>query len=811
MVKSTESTDKTTKTTKTAKKTVVSKTTKTVKATTKTTKTAKTAKSTVSVKSKVKAAETAVEAEKEVMPKKSKKSKTLVIVESPAKTKTIRKILGDDYVIEASYGHIRDFPPKVLGFDVADNFKPTFEVIPEKQQVVKKLNELAHSCDKVYLASDPDREGEAIAWHVRQVLDVPDEKVYRIVFNEITPTAIKNAVENYRTIDYQKVKAQQTRQILDRLVGYKISPVLWEKLRNYRLSAGRVQSVALRMICERENLINAFVPEEYWTIAVDFEKNGKEYSAELVKYDGKKIEIKSEAESTRITEELTNPKVEYKVSKITTKSVTKKPQPPFITSTLQREASNKLSYGVSKTMQIAQKLYEGVDIGQDGPTGLITYMRTDSVRISDDARDAAREFIINNYGEKYYPEKPNVYTKGNGKQVQDAHEAIRPTYLDKTPASIKQYLTSEQYRLYKLIWERFTASQCQNAIVENTTVEIDGNNKYTFRVGASKRVFDGFMKVYTDTEDVEEYSELQDFKQGEVQKLKKVNPKQHFTQPPPRYSEASLVKALEEYGIGRPSTYAPIISKIQIKGYVEKIEKALKPTMLGNTVSEQLTKHFAGIVDYAFTASMENKLDDIAEDKLVWSEVLKDFYEPFINTVNSARENMGKIVIDSGKTCPKCGKPLIVRTSKWGTQFLGCSGYPECKTILPMNGEAEVVQEKPTDEKCEKCGGEMVSKVGPYGPYYECKECKHRKSIQKSIGVKCPKCGGDIVVKKSKRGRIFYGCNKYPNCDFVSWDEPIDEKCPECGSILVKKVTKKAEKHLCSNKECSYVKEIKND
>ncbi len=810
MVKSTESTDKTTKTTKTAKKTVVSKTTKTVKATTKTTKTAKTAKSTVFVKSKVKAAETAVEAEKEVKSKKSKKSKTLVIVESPAKTKTIRKILGDDYVIEASYGHIRDFPPKVLGFDVADNFKPTFEVIPEKKQVVKKLNELAHSCDKVYLASDPDREGEAIAWHVRQVLDVPDEKVYRIVFNEITPTAIKNAVENYRTIDYQKVKAQQTRQILDRLVGYKISPVLWEKLRNYRLSAGRVQSVALRMICERENLINAFVPEEYWTITGDFEKNGKEYSAELVKYDGKKIEIKSEAESTRITEELTNPKVEYNVSKITTKSVTKKPQPPFITSTLQREASNKLSYGVSKTMQIAQKLYEGVDIGQDGPTGLITYMRTDSVRISDDARDAAREFIINNYGEKYYPEKPNVYTKGNGKQVQDAHEAIRPTYLDKTPASVKQYLTSEQYRLYKLIWERFTASQCQNALVENTTVEIDGN-KYTFRVGASKLIFDGFMKVYTDTEDVEEYSEIQDFKQGEVQKLKKVNPKQHFTQPPPRYSEASLVKALEEYGIGRPSTYAPIISKIQTKGYVEKIEKALKPTILGNTVSEQLTKHFAEIVDYAFTASMENKLDDIAEDKLVWSEVLKDFYEPFIKTVNSARENMGKIVIDSGKTCPKCGKPLIVRTSKWGTQFLGCSGYPECKTILPMNGEAEVVQEKPTDEKCEKCGGEMVSKVGPYGPYYECKECKHRKSIQKSIGVKCPKCGGDIVVKKSKRGRIFYGCNKYPNCDFVSWDEPIDEKCPECGSILVKKVTKKAEKHLCSNKECSYVKEIKND
>lgn len=755
--------------------------------------------------------ETRTKAAKSAKSSSSKKSeKSLVIVESPAKTKTIRKILGDEYVIEASYGHIRDFPPKVLGFDVADNFKPTFEVIPEKKQVVKKLNDLAQECSKVYLASDPDREGEAIAWHVREVLDVPDDKIYRIEFNEITPKAIVHAVENYRNIDSQKVHAQQTRQILDRLVGYKISPVLWEKLRNNRLSAGRVQSVALKMICEREKLIEAFVPEEYWTISADFEKNKKQYSAELVKYNGKKIEIKSESESNKIVNELTQPDMEYKVDKISKKSSTKKPQPPFITSTLQREASNKLSYGVSKTMQIAQKLYEGVDIGQDGPTGLITYMRTDSVRISDDARDAAKDYILKKFGEKYYPEKPNVYTKGNNKQVQDAHEAIRPTYIDKTPESIKNFLTSEQYRLYKLIWERFTASQCSNAQVENTTIEIAAK-EYTFRVGASKLLFDGFMKVYTDTEDVEEYSELPEFKQGEVQTLKKVNPKQHFTQPPPRYSEASLVKALEEYGIGRPSTYAPIISKIQTKGYVEKLEKALKPTILGMTVSEQLVKHFKDIVDYDFTASMESKLDEIAEDKLVWNEVLKEFYEPFVKVVNSARENMEKIVIDSGKTCPNCGKPLVVRTSRWGTQFLGCSGYPECKTMMPMNADLTQPQEKPVEEKCEKCGGDMVSKVGPYGPYVECTACKNRKSIQKTIGVKCPKCGGEIVVKKSKRGRIFYGCNKYPNCDFVSWDEPIDEKCPECGSILVKKVTKKAEKHLCSNKECSYVKEIKND
>ena len=742
--------------------------------------------------------------------KTEKNAKSLVIVESPAKTKTIRKILGDDYVIEASYGHIRDFPPKVLGFDVADNFKPTFEVIPEKKQVVKKLNDLAKTCSKVYLASDPDREGEAIAWHVREVLDVPDNKIFRIEFNEITPKAITNAVEHYRNIDIQKVHAQQTRQILDRLVGYKISPVLWEKLRNNRLSAGRVQSVALRMICEREDLIDAFVPEEYWTISADFEKDKKNFSADLVKYKNKKVEIKSKSDSDKIVEYLNKPDLEFVTDKITKKSAVKRPQPPFITSTLQREASNKLSYGVSKTMQIAQKLYEGIDIGQEGAVGLITYMRTDSVRISDDARDAAKEYIVNNFGEKYYPQTPNVYSKGSSKQVQDAHEAIRPTYINKTPENVKKFLTNEQYRLYKLIWERFTASQCANASVENTSIEIAAGD-YTFRVGASKLLFDGFMKVYTDSEDTEQYSELPDFKEGEKQKLKKINPKQHFTQPPPRFSEATLVKALEEYGIGRPSTYAPIISKIQTKGYVEKIEKALKPTILGKTVSKQLTEHFKEIVDYDFTASMEKKLDEIAEDKLVWSDVLNDFYQPFAKIVNSARENMQRIVIDSGKTCPNCGKPLVVRTSRWGTQFLGCSGYPECKTMMPLNADTSEQQEKPVEEKCEKCGGDMVSKNGPYGPYIECSQCKHRKSIQKTIGVKCPKCNGEIIVRKSKRGRVFYGCNQYPKCDFVSWDEPINEKCPECGSILVKKVTKKSEKHLCSNKECSYVKEIKND
>lgn len=745
---------------------------------------------------------------------KKKTEKALVIVESPAKSKTIKKILGDNYQIEASYGHIRDFPPKVLGFDVSNDFTPSFVVIPEKQAVVKKLNDIAKKSDKIFLASDPDREGEAIAWHVRQVLEVPDDKIYRIEFNEITPKAIKNAVEHSRSIDMQKVKAQQTRQILDRLVGYKISPVLWEKLRNNRLSAGRVQSVALRMICEREAQIKAFIPQEYWTITADFLKDKSIFQAELSKYKGKKIEINSGDEADKITKYLTKKGLEYKVDKITKKDTQRKPSAPFITSTLQREASNKLGYGVSKTMQVAQKLYEGIDISGDGPVGLITYMRTDSVRISEDAQTAAKDFIIDKYGSEYYPKTPNSYVKSDKKNIQDAHEAIRPSYLDKSPDSIKQYLTNEQYRLYKLIWDRFIASQMENAKVKNTTVEIQADD-YTLRLGSSKIMFDGFLKVYSESEEnIEELKKLPDFEQGELLNLQKVNPLQHFTQPPPRFTEASLVKALEEHGIGRPSTYAPIISKIQQKGYVEKQEKTLAPTLLGNTVSEQLVNHFADIMNYEFTASMENKLDEIAEDKAVWNQIIKDFYEPFIETVATAKEKMEKVIIDSGVACPNCGKAMIVRTSRFGTQFLGCSGYPECKTMMPLNADpAEAANNgKPVDEKCEKCGGDMVQKVGPYGPYLQClnEECKNRKRIIKSTGVKCPKdgCDGEIVFKKSKYGKIFFGCNKYPNCDFVSWNEPIDEKCPECGNLLVKKITKKYQRYECMNKECSYYRDM---
>ena len=749
---------------------------------------------------------------KEEKPKatKAKKEKALVIVESPAKSKTIKKILGDSYQIEASYGHIRDFPPKVLGFDVTNNFEPSFIVIPEKKAVVKKLNELAQKSDKVYLASDPDREGEAIAWHVRQVLDVPDKKIYRIEFNEITPKAIKNAVEHSRPIDMDRVKAQQTRQILDRLVGYKISPVLWEKMRNYRLSAGRVQSVALRMICEREDEIDAFVPVEYWSVTADLLKGKLPFSAELTKYKDKKIEIKNKEEADKIVAELTKKGLKYEVSKVTYRDTQRKPSAPFITSTLQREASSKLGYGVSKTMQIAQKLYEGIDIGTDGPVGLITYMRTDSVRISDDAQAAAKEFVTQNYGENYYPKTPNIYAKG-GKNVQDAHEAIRPSYIDRTPDSIKQYLTSEQYRLYKLIWSRFIASQMENAKVKNTSVDIEAGD-YLFKTGTSKIVFDGFLKVYNDSDDEQDQSKIPDLQQGDEVKLQKIDPKQHFTQPPPRYTEASLVKALEEHGIGRPSTYAPIISKIQQKGYVEKLDKALAPTILGRTLSRELVKYFTDIMNYEFTAQMETKLDDIAEEKAVWTDVLKDFYTPFNETVDAAKKNMPRVLIESDVICPNCGKKMIVRTSRFGTQFLGCSGYPECKTMMPLNkdGSAAAVDEK-SDEKCEKCGSDMIIKVGPYGKYLQCtnEECKHRKRVVVTTGVKCPKCGeGEVIQRKSKYGKIFYGCNKYPDCDFVSWNEPVKEKCPECGAYMVKKITKKESKIVCSNNNCGFSKTL---
>jgi DNA topoisomerase-1 len=501
---------------------------------------------------------------KEKTEKTEKKEKSLVIVESPAKAKTIKKILGESFQIEASYGHIRDFPKKIMGFDADNDFALTFAVIPEKEKVVKKLNDAAKTVDNIYLAPDPDREGEAIAWHIAEVLNTKGKNLYRIEFNEITKNAIQNAVINPRPIDMDRVHAQQTRQVLDRLVGYKLSPLLWDKLKNRTLSAGRVQSVALKLICDREKEIEAFVPVEYWTITADFKKGKSDpFLAELTKYKDKKIELNNQKDADKAVSDLNAKNVEFKVDKITIRNSQRKPSAPFITSTLQREASNKLGYGVGKTMQVAQKLYEGIELGDKGPVGLITYMRTASTRISDEATLAAKEFVVNAFGEKYYPKEPNVYAK-KGKNVQDAHEAIRPTYIEYTPDSIKQYLSSEQNRVYKLIWERFIASQMANAEVENTSIEIDGAD-YTFRLGAGKVTFKGFLAVQKDDEELQKAEKMPDLKEGEKVDLLEIHPKQNFTQPPARYTEASLVKIMEEYGIGRPSTYAPIISKIQQK------------------------------------------------------------------------------------------------------------------------------------------------------------------------------------------------------------------------------------------------------
>ena len=758
---------------------------------------------------------TAAVAEKKTT--KTKKEKALVIVESPAKSKTIKKILGDGYQIEASFGHVRNLPEKTLGFDVEHDFKPTYVIIPEKKKVVTKLNDLAKRSDKVYLASDPDREGEAIAWHVRELLQVPDDKVFRIEFNEITPKAVKYAVEHSRQIDMDKVKAQQTRQILDKLVGYKLSPVLWKQLGNYHLSAGRVQSVALRMICEREEEIEAFVPKEYWSIHTIMDKDGKLFEAEVNKYKNKKIEINNEEEANKIKEFLLNPETEFVVDKVTKKETKRKPTAPFITSTLQRAASSKLGFGVSKTMQVAQKLYEGIEI--DGtPIGLITYMRTDSVRISDDAHEMAKKFITENYGEKYYPPTTNVYVKGK-QNVQDAHEAIRPSYPERTPESIKQYLAPDQYKLYKLIWEKFMSSQMAPAEIANKTIDIKAGD-YNLKAGTSKILFDGFLKLYNDAEEDEKDADakIPDLEKDDKVKCKEINPKQHFTQPPPRYNEASLVKALEEHGIGRPSTYATIITVIQTRKYVEKRDKALVPTLLGRTVCKQLVDQFANIMDYKFTAGMEEKLDEIAEKKAVWNVVLKEFYSPFMEVVNSVMQTAQRVNIESDKKCPNCGKVMLVKTSRFGTQFLGCSGYPECKTIISLNNSMELDdankdgEPQTVDEKCEKCGGAMVMKIGPYGKYLECKECGNRKKYIRSTGVKCPKCGeGMIVEKKSKYGKIFFGCNRYPDCSYALWDEPTGNKCPECGELLLKKTTKNGVFEVCSSRTCSYKKAMETE
>ncbi len=677
----------------------------------------------------------------------------LIIVESPAKAKTIEKFLGKGYKVKASVGHVRDLPKSKLGVDIENNFEPNYITIRGKAGTVNELKKEAKKSDKVFLATDPDREGEAISWHLAFLLGLDEEEKNRIEFNEITKEAVRNAIKNPRKIDKNLVDAQQARRVLDRLVGYKISPILWSKVRK-GLSAGRVQSAATKMICDREEEIEKFIPKEYWSILLETHNSKrKKIEFELSKYKNKKIEINDKEQSDKIVSEIENK--DLLIKSIEKKNRKKSAYRPFITSTLQQEASAKLGFTTKKTMQIAQQLYEGISIKGSGTQGLITYMRTDSQRISTEAQNFAKDAIVSKYGKEYY--KAYGY-KAAGKNVQDAHECIRPSHIDLDPQKIEDSLNKDQYKLYRLIYNRFLACMMQDAVYEQQTITglIDD---YSFKANGSKLLFDGFLRVYDYSSSEENI--LPDVEENELLKVKKINPKQHFTQPPARYNEASLVKALEELGIGRPSTYASIITTIQDRQYVEKKQKNLYPTELGKVVTKLLEQYFEQIVNLEFTADIESKLDIIADGNNQWKEIVSNYYEPIEKNLEVASKEIEHINMDEAtdEICEKCGSPMVIKHGRFG-RFLACSNYPECKNAKPI--------------------------------------------LQK-LGMKCPKCGdGDIIVRKSKKGKVFYGCSKYPECDFVSWDKPTGNKCPDCGSPLVEADKKSKHKEKCSNKECKY-------
>jgi DNA topoisomerase-1 len=676
--------------------------------------------------------------------------KNLVIVESPAKSKTIEKYLGKDFKVLSSMGHLRDLPKSKLAIDIEKNFEPSYIIIRGKSKVLKDLKEYAQNAEMVYLAPDPDREGEAIAWHLTHALELSENKYQRIEFNEITKKAVLNSFNEARMIDIKRVNAQQARRLLDRLVGYKISPIFWKKIRR-GLSAGRVQSVAVRIICDREAEIEAFKPEEYWSVDALFStaKNEK-FTAQVVNKKEKisDFTIHNEQETKEIIKEITGE--QSVVENVIKKEKMRNPVPPFITSTLQQEASRRLGYSTVKTMMIAQQLYEGIDIGEETPVGLITYMRTDSTRTSNDALEELKKFVIGNFGAEYSPEIFNTYKQN--KSAQDAHEAIRPTSILREPKILEQYLSPEQLKLYKLIWRRFVASQMKPAIYDQTSIEI-GAASYLLRASGSIIKFSGFLKVYEEQEENTEQTEnelkiLPEVSIGDKLTIEQTTPLQHFTQPPARYTEASLIKMLEEKGIGRPSTYSPIISTIVARNYVRKEGKALIPTDLGRMVDNEMRKHFPDIVDIGFTVEMENKLDEIAEGNQDWRKMLADFYGPFSKEVTAAEKNMQDLKQpdqEAGFNCEKCGKPMMIKTGRFG-QFIACSGFPECKNTKPI--------------------------------------------LKKIEGVKCPLCGGDMIEKKTKQWRTFYGCTSYPKCNFASWDLPRPEKCPKCGAFMVERKDK---------------------
>jgi DNA topoisomerase I len=732
-------------------------------------------------------------------------AKNLVIVESPAKARTLEKYLGKDYHVEASGGHIRDLPPKSLGIKIEKNFTPKYQILKGKEKIVKTLQAAAKKAKMIFLAPDPDREGEAIAWHLAALLEAGD-KIKRIEFNEITKSAVLEAVANPRDIDMKRVDAQQARRFLDRIVGYKLSPLLWKKIRK-GLSAGRVQSVAVRLICEKEEEIKKFIAQEYWSITAKLSNDGEERSfpAKLFSKNGEKIAINDKASTDSILKEIEGK--DYNVTKVVKKEQKRNPSAPFITSTLQQESYRKLGYSTKKTMMLAQQLYEGMELKEEGTSvGLISYMRTDSVRVSKEAQEEAKQVIEKEYGPQYLPKEPRVYKMK--KSAQDAHEAIRPTSIARRPSSVSESLSPDQLKLYTLIWNRFVSSQMESAILDQTSVDINVG-EYLFRATGSIIKFDGFMKVYLEGKD----EENEDEKEGvlpELSEQQKLNliailPEQHFTQPPARYTEASLVKELEAKGIGRPSTYSPIIGTVQDRGYVEKEGKALKPTELGVIVNEQLVKHFPVIMDVAFTAHMEDDLDNILEGKMDLYSVLNEFWVPFEATLKKADVEMEKIKkeILTDEKCTKCGKPMMIRSGRFG-DFMACSGYPECKSTKPLPGSKEAEEVK---EVCTKCGKPMVMKRSRFGYFLACSgypDCKNIKPVLKETGIKCPLDGGSIVEKKTKRGKYFYGCSNYPTCKFAMWDKPLEEKCPKCGGILAEKRTKKETKKVCINEACGF-------
>jgi DNA topoisomerase-1 len=740
--------------------------------------------------------------------------KSLVIVESPAKAKTVNHYLGEAYTVKASMGHVRDLPEKKLGVDIQAEFQPTYQVIPDKKKIVAELKKAAKGSDRVILAADPDREGEAISWHLSQLIQEDNPNISRVTFHEITKEGVEEAFKHLGELDGNLIQAQQTRRILDRLVGYLISPLLWKKI-GKGLSAGRVQSVALRLICEREKEIKAFVPEEYWTIAAQLEAEvPPPFKAALAKIDGKKAKVRNGDEARAIVSACE--KGPFVLDGIKVQEKRRHPGPPYITSTLQQDGFRILRFPVKRTMFIAQKLYEGLEIGELGQTGLITYMRTDSVRVSDQARSAAKSYIEQAYSPAYVPAKPNAFK--NPKKAQDAHEAIRPAHFDLPPDKVKPFLKKEEYDLYRMIWNRFVASQMAPAVIEETEFDINVRPAadtshpetkppvYNFKAKGEVVKFDGFLAVYPNGNGEKEL--LPKAREGETLKLLSLESKQKFTEPPPRYTEGTLVKELESRGIGRPSTYAPIITTLQDRTYVVKDKGKFIPTELGMYVTDFLVKFFTDLMDYKFTAHMEEELDQIEDGSQKWVDSLREYYALLEKDLKVGQETEGikRTGIPIDEKCPKCGQPLAIKDGRFG-RFKSCSAYPQCTFR-----ESLVKREsKPLDEQCPKCGSNLVQKYGKFGPFVACSnypKCKHIKKESAETGIDCPlaACGGKILRRKTRRGKIFYGCSNYPKCTFATWNEPVNRPCPACGQkFLLKKRVMRGDPYLhCWNEKCAF-------